>query len=57
MYQHRNGFKSTILKDYFLLKVITLNSYLMETQIKVGSELIWLWADTIESENKNILLQ
>ena len=26
-----------------------------ETQIKIGSELIWLWVAIIESETKNIL--
>ncbi|HEY6535175.1 MAG TPA: hypothetical protein VIY08_05155 [Candidatus Nitrosocosmicus sp.] len=26
-----------------------------ETQLKVGSEIIWLWIATIESETKNIL--
>jgi transposase-like protein len=26
-----------------------------ETQLKVGSELIWLWVAIIESETKNIL--
>jgi putative transposase len=45
-------------KDCLTVRPRSSNSFLHikdETQLKVGSEVIWLWIDIIESETKNIL--
>ncbi len=41
-------------KDYFFKRAKVSEFIIDETQIKVGSEYIWLWV-VIESETKNIL--
>jgi putative transposase len=50
------GYKSTNLKDYYRSKPKDLNFFVYskdETQLKVGSELIWLWV-AIGYESKEI---
>jgi putative transposase len=53
------GYKNTNLqKDCLTVRPRSSNSFLYtkdETQLKVCSEVIWLWVDIIESEPKNIL--
>ena len=53
MYPSGNGYKSTNQKGYLTTR-LTSEFIIDETQIKVGSEVIWLWIATIESETKNI---
>jgi putative transposase len=51
------GYKSTSRRDCFITaRPRYLNFIIDETQLKTGSEIIWLWIATIESEtNKNII--
>jgi putative transposase len=54
MYQSGTGFKNIILKVYHQKEKKISKLIVDETVIKVGSELIWLWA-AIEPKNKEIL--